>query len=133
MKEFELCVRRSRAHKGTCCNIFIPCIRNNLLSTTLSLSQMPGRGAHPALPSAGQFSSYHLLNWLSCLVRPPEPLEIINSLPVLGIGLNNSTEKKINYATLKKKKLIPNMSECGQSALKDFVTKKVKISQMQWR
>ena len=26
----------------------------------------------------------------------------------------------------KKKKLIPNMSECGQSALKDFVTKKIK-------
>lgn len=25
-----------------------------------------------------------------------------------------------------KKKLIPNMSECGQSALKDFVTKKLK-------
>ena len=122
--------------KGPCCNIFLPCTRNNLLSTTLTFSQMPGRGAHPLLPSPGEAFLHHLLNWPDYLKRPPEPLEIINSLTVLGIGLNNSTEKKKNLNMLlkkKKKKLIPNMSECGQSALKDFVTKKVKISQMQWR
>lgn len=63
-------------------------------------------------------------------MRPSGPLEITNSLTILGIGLNNSTEKKfffkLCYLKKKKKTLIPNMSECGQSALKDFVTKKIK-------
>lgn len=106
MKESELCVRRARTHKGTCCNIFIPCTRNNLLSTTLTFSQMPGRGAYLPLPRLGHSSPPSLakLRPTVCLMNPPEPLEIINSLTVLGIGLNNSTEKKFNYVTLKKKK-----------------------------
>lgn len=66
-------------------------------------------------------------------MRPPEPLEIKSSLTVLDIGLNNSTEKKFNYATKKKKrrkkKLLLNMSGCVQSALKHFITKKIKSLQ----
>ena len=98
-------VSRDLGHtKGPCCNIFLPCTRNNLLSTTLTFSQMPGRGAHPLLPSPGEAFLHHLLNWPDYLKRPPEPLEIINSLTVLGIGLNNSTEKKKNLIMLLKKK-----------------------------
>lgn len=57
------CVSREPGHtKGHAAIIFIPCTRNNLLSTTLTFPQMPGRGAHLPSPAQGIAFLYLLLN-----------------------------------------------------------------------